>query len=107
MKPSQFIPFGQVDDAYDKLHEEHRLLKKEYELSLLELEQTKDAYTFRNEELEEVSRNLEFAFKRTMVIVNMLGLSEAVERSPAVTGTILGMVRREVERLKKFEMERI
>lgn len=74
---------------------------------MLELEQTKDACTFRNEELEEVRRNLEFAFKRTMVLVNMLGLSEAVIDSPAVTGTILGMVRREVEHLKKFEMEQI
>lgn len=79
MKPSQFIPFGQVDEAYDKLHAEH----------------------------EEVKRNLEFAFKRTMVLVRMLGLADAVVESPAVTGTILGMVRRKVEQLKKFEMEQI
>lgn len=107
MKPTQLIPFGQVDDAYDKLHAEHSLLKKEHELTLLELEQTKDAYTFRAEELEETSRNLEFAFKRTMVLVKMLGLSDAVLESPAVTGTLLGMVRRKVEQLKKFEMEQI
>ena len=79
MKPSQLIPFGQVDAAYDKLHDEH----------------------------EEVKRNLEFAFKRTMVLVRMLGLEDAVVESPAVTGTILGMVRQKVEQLKKFEMEQI
>jgi hypothetical protein len=69
LKPSQFIPFGQVDDAYDKLHAES----------------------------EELKRNLEFAYKRAKVLADLLGIP--IHESPEVTGTILGLVRGSVERL--------
>jgi len=47
--------------------------------------------------LAEAEKDLEFAFKRAMVLANMLNIP--VHESPAVTGTILGMVRRKVEEL--------
>ena len=47
--------------------------------------------------LAETERNLEFAFNRAMVLANMLDIP--VHESPAVTGTILGMVQRKVEEL--------
>ena len=47
---------------------------------------------------EEVEKDLEFAFKRSMVLANMLKIP--VHESPKVTGTILGLVRGAVERLQ-------
>lgn len=70
LKPSQFIPFGKVDDAYDKLHAEN----------------------------EELKHNLEFAYKRAKVLADMLNIP--IHESPEVTGTILGLVRGSVERLQ-------
>jgi hypothetical protein len=65
LKPSQLIPFGQVDDAYDKLH-----------------------------------ADLEFAYKRAKVLADILNIP--VHESPEVTGTILGLVRGSVERIKSY-----
>lgn len=45
----------------------------------------------------ELEKDLDFAFKRTMVLARMLDIP--VLESPAVTGTILGMVRAAVQRL--------
>lgn len=75
MKPSQLIPFGQVDDAYDKLHAEH----------------------------EELKQNLEFAYKRAKVLADMLGIP--IHESPEVTGTILGLVRSSVELLLAVQQQ--
>jgi hypothetical protein len=44
-----------------------------------------------------VNEDLEFAYKRSKVLADMLGIP--VHESPEVTGTILGMVRGSVEKL--------
>ena len=46
----------------------------------------------------ELTTNLEFAFKRAMVLADMFELP--VHQSPAVTGTILGVIRRHAEQLR-------
>lgn len=49
------------------------------------------------EELEDLRRNLEFAYKRAKVLADLLGIP--VHESSEVTGTILGLVRGKVEKL--------
>lgn len=46
---------------------------------------------------DELSRDLEFAYKRSKVLADLLEIP--VHESPEVTGTILGLVRGSVERL--------
>lgn len=46
-----------------------------------------------------VNEDLEFAYKRSKVLADLLGIP--VHESPEVTGTILGLVRGSVERLQK------
>lgn len=69
MKPSQLISRDRIDSAYDELHAEAAYLRSD----------------------------LEFAYKRSKVLADILGIR--VQESPGVTGTILGLVRRSIERL--------
>lgn len=50
-----------------------------------------------------VNADLEFAYKRSKVLADMLGIP--VHESPEVTGTILGLVRGSVERLQRRNAE--
>ncbi len=74
MKPSQYIPRTEIDDAYDKLHEEHERLKRSHD----------------------------FDAKRLRVLARVAGCAEGVPddaTAVACAGTVLGMIRRSVEQI--------
>jgi hypothetical protein len=74
MKPSQLISRANIDDAYDKLHEEHERLKQSHD----------------------------FDAKRLRVLAKVAGCEDGVpDDATAVScaGTVLGMIRLNVERI--------
>ena len=53
-------------------------------------------------ERDELKENLEFAYKRSKVLADLLDIP--IHEAPEVTGTILGLVRGKVERLLKSSL---
>lgn len=74
MQPSQLISRANIDDAYDKLHEEHERLKQSHD----------------------------FDAKRLRVLARVAGCEDGVPddaTAVACAGTVLGMIRRNVEQI--------
>lgn len=101
--PEDFAPDGGISFKRDyNEHTAHPMKHEPIGTNLLTANQAKEMLEYvldgKLEDLEELRRNLEFAYKRAKVLADMLGIP--VHESPEVTGTILGLIRSKVETLK-------